>query len=409
MSNSYTQHYAQLLDNLEKKSLRRKLKVSESASAPLMTIDDRTMLTFCSNDYLGLANHPKIAQAIVDGTQSYGGGSGASHMISGHNQAHEALERALAKTQSTFIPKVKTLFFGTGYMANMASITALSTLHDASGERIQMSIFSEELNHASLIDGIRLASKQNQATIKIYPHQDMATLRKMLAEDLNPFKLIVTDAVFSMDGDIAHVDQLLDAAEEFNALLMIDDAHGFGVLGDQGLGALNLFNLQASDPRTARIIYMGTLGKAAGLSGAFVAGNADLIEWVMQKGRAYIYTTASPPFIAQGLLTSLELMKDPAHRLALEKNIAYWHSHLQLKKWRLMPSQTAIQPIIIGTNADALKVAEQLDQKNIWVPAIRPPTVAEGTARLRITFSATHTTEQIGQLIEALHEIEYAF
>ena len=409
MSNSYTQHYTQLLDNLEKKSLRRKLKVSESASAPLMTIDGRSMLTFCSNDYLGLANHPKIAQAIAEGAQRYGSGSGASHMISGHNQAHDALENALAQTQSSFIPNVKTLFFGTGYMANMASITALSTLHDASGDPMQMSIFSEELNHASLIDGIRLASKQNQATIKIYPHQDIATLRKMLAEDLNPFKLIVTDAVFSMDGDFAYVDQLLDAAEEFNALLMVDDAHGFGVLGNQGFGVLNLFDLKASDPRTARIIYMGTLGKAAGLSGAFVAGDAQIIEWIMQKGRAYIYTTASPPLIAQGLLTSLELMGNPTHRLALEKNIAYWHSHLQLKKWRLMPSQTAIQPIIIGTNADALKVAQQLDQKNIWVPAIRPPTVPEGTARLRVTFSATHTTEQIGQLIEALHEIEYAF
>ena len=339
MSNSYTQHYAQLLDNLEKKSLRRKLKVSESASAPLMTIDGRSMLTFCSNDYLGLANHPKIAQAIAEGAQRYGSGSGASHMISGHNQAHDALENALAQTQSSFIPNVKTLFFGTGYMANMAAITALSTLHDASGDPMQMSIFSEELNHASLIDGIRLASKQNQATIKIYPHQDIATLRKMLAEDLNPFKLIVTDAVFSMDGDIAYVDQLLDAAEEFNALLMIDDAHGFGVLGNQGFGVLNLFDIKASDPRTARIIYMGTLGKAAGLSGAFVAGDAQIIEWIMQKGRAYIYTTASPPLIAQGLLASLDLMSDPSHRLALEKNIAYWHSHLQLKKWRLMPSQ----------------------------------------------------------------------
>ena len=409
MSNPYTQHYAQLLANLEKKSLRRKLKVSESASAPLMTIDGRSMLTFCSNDYLGLANHPRIAQAIAKGAQRYGSGSGASHMISGHNQAHAALENALAQTQSSFITNIKTLFFGTGYMANMAAITALSTLHDASGEPSQMSIFSEELNHASLIDGIRLASKQNQATIKIYPHQDIETLRKMLAEDLNPFKLIVTDAVFSMDGDIAHIDQLLDVAEEFNALLMIDDAHGFGVLGDQGLGALNLFNLKASDPRTGRIIYMGTLGKAAGLSGAFVAGDANLIEWVMQKGRAYIYTTASPPLIAEGLLTSLELMRDPTHRVALEKNIAYWHSHLQLKKWRLMPSQTAIQPIIIGTNADALKVAQQLDQKNIWVPAIRPPTVAEGTARLRVTLSASHTNVQIDQLIQALHEIEDAF
>ncbi len=409
MSNSYTQHYNELLEGLEKKSLRRKLKVSESASAPLMTIDGRSMLTFCSNDYLGLANHPQIADAIATGAQRYGSGSGASHMISGHNQAHDELEKALAHTQSSFIPNIKALFFGTGYMANMAAITALSSLNGSSTDNKHMSIFSEELNHASLIDGIRLASKQNQASIKIYPHQDIATLRKMLADDVNPFKLIVTDAVFSMDGDIAHVDQLLSLAEEFNALLMIDDAHGFGVFGDHGLGALNLFGISASDPRASRIIYMGTLGKAAGLSGAFVAGGAEIIEWVMQKGRAYIYTTASPPLIAQGLLKSLELMSDPHHRLNLEKNIAHWHAHLKLKKWRLMPSQTAIQPIVIGSNADALEVAQQLEQRNIWVPAIRPPTVAEGTARLRVTFSATHTQAQIDQLIQALHEIEDAF
>ena len=397
------------LNTLQSKGLYRTRKNTHNQKKARVTIQHKTLINFCSNDYLGLANHPKIAEAIADGAQRYGAGSGASHMISGHNQAHDTLEKALAKTQSSFIPNVKTLFFGTGYMANMAAITALSTLHNASGEQMQMSIFSEELNHASLIDGIRLASKQNQATIKIYPHQDIATLRKMLAEDLNPFKLIVTDAVFSMDGDIAHVDQLLSVAEEFNTLLMIDDAHGFGVLGDQGYGALNLFGISANDPRASRIIYMGTLGKAAGLSGAFVAGDAELIEWIMQKGRAYIYTTASPPLIAQGLLKSLELMSDPHHRLNLEKNITHCHAHLKLKKWRLMPSQTAIQPIVIGSNADALKVAQHLDQRNIWVPAIRPPTVPEGTARLRVTLSATHTADQIDQLIQALHEIEDAF
>ena len=409
MRNSYTQHYNELLESLEKKSLRRKLKVSESASAPLMTIDGRSMLTFCSNDYLGLANHPQIADAIATGAQRYGSGSGASHMISGHNQAHDELEKALAQTQSSFIPNIKALFFGTGYMANMAAITALSSISDGSNAMRSMSIFSEELNHASLIDGIRLASKQNHAKIHIYPHQNMDALRKMLAEDSNPFKLIVTDGVFSMDGDIAHVNQLLELAEEFNTLLMIDDAQGFGVLGDGGLGILNMFGVSASDTRASRIIYMGTLGKAAGLSGAFVAGDAGLIEWVMQKGRAYIYTTASPPLIAQGLLKSLELMRDPHHRLNLEKNIAHWHTHLKLKKWHLMPSQTAIQPIVIGSNADALKVAQHLDQRNIWVPAIRPPTVPEGTARLRVTLSATHTADQIDQLIQALHEIEDAF
>ena len=264
MRNSYTQHYNELLESLEKKSLRRKLKVSESASAPLMTIDGRSMLTFCSNDYLGLANHPQIADAIATGAQRYGSGSGASHMISGHNQAHDELEKALAQTQSSFIPNIKALFFGTGYMANMAAITALSSISDGSNAMGSMSIFSEELNHASLIDGIRLASKQNHAKIHIYPHQNMDALRKMLAEDSNPFKLIVTDGVFSMDGDIAPVEKLLHIAEKYDALLMVDDAHGFGVLGEHGRGILEYANVHSE-----RIIYIGTLGKAAGVSGAF--------------------------------------------------------------------------------------------------------------------------------------------
>ncbi len=404
MSNHYIHHYQNLLDQLEKKSLRRKLKVSQSPSAPVMNINGRSMLTFCSNDYLGLANHPALTQALIDGAKTYGAGSGASHMISGHSQAHDELEKALAHTQSSFIPSVKALFFSTGYMANMAAITGLSALNDA-----RMTIFSEELNHASLIDGIRLANKQNQANIKIYPHQDTQALEQLLIEDQQAFKLIITDAVFSMDGDIAHLEDLLNLAEKYNALLMIDDAHGFGVLGDQGLGILNMFGITATDPRASRIIYVGTLGKAAGLSGAFIAAHQDLTEWIMQKGRSYIYTTASPPAIAHGLLKSLELMRDAQHRHQLIKNIDYWKKHLKLNKWQLMPSSTAIQPIVIGSNANALKVAQKLDEKNIWVPAIRPPTVPEGTARLRITFSATHTTEQIDQLIKALHEIENDF
>ncbi len=404
MSNHYIHHYQNLLDQLEKKSLRRKLKVSQSPSAPVMNINGRSMLTFCSNDYLGLANHPALTQALTDGAKTYGAGSGASHMISGHSQAHDELEKALAYTQSSFIPSVKALFFSTGYMANMAAITGLSALNDA-----RMTIFSEELNHASLIDGIRLANKQNQANIKIYPHQDTQALEQLLIEDQQAFKLIITDAVFSMDGDIAHLEDLLNLAEKYNALLMIDDAHGFGVLGDQGLGILNMFGITATDPRASRIIYVGTLGKAAGLSGAFIAAHQDLTEWIMQKGRSYIYTTASPPAIAHGLLKSLELMSDAQHRHQLIKNIDYWKKHLKLNKWQLMPSSTAIQPIVIGSNANALKVAQKLDEKNIWVPAIRPPTVPEGTARLRITFSATHTTEQIDQLMKALHEIENDF
>lgn len=404
MSNRYIRHYSSLLDDLENASLRRILKVSQSATAPLMTINGRDVLTFCSNDYLGLANHPALAKALQEGVDLYGAGSGASHMISGHSLAHEQLELALAKTQSAHIPAVKALFISTGYMANVACITGLSASLGA-----DMSIYSEELNHASLIDGIRLANKQNHASIHVYPHQDLNHLENLLQKDNNPFKLIISDAVFSMDGNIAKLDQLLALAETYDALLMIDDAHGFGVLGKNGHGALEHFGILATDPRALRIIYIGTLGKAAGISGAFIAAHPSLTEWVMQKGRAYIYTTASPPSIAHGLVKSLELMSDPSYRNNLNSNIAYWKNNLQLKKWQLMPSDTAIQPIVIGSNEDALKAAKALDTLGIWVPAIRPPTVPVGSARLRVTLSASHTHQQIDTLIKSLHDIEHQF
>jgi 8-amino-7-oxononanoate synthase len=403
MTVRYINHFNHLLDDLEQHSLKRTLKICDSASAPIMTIDGQAMLTFCSNDYLGLANHPDLAKAISEGLQLFGSGSGASHMISGHHRPHDDLENSLAKTQAVFIPEVRALFFSTGYMANLAAITAISS---GLGSNQVMSIYSEELNHASLIDGVRLASKQNQAKIQIFPHQDLQALEQLLANDTNQFKLIVTDGVFSMDGDIAKVAELLKLAHQYDALMLIDDAHGFGVLGQHGFGILEHAGIQKTNEAAARIIYIGTLGKAAGISGAFITGHKTLIEWIKQKGRSYIYTTASPPAIAHGLLKSLELISDDSHRVSLNKNIQYWKKTLRLNKWKLMPSDTAIQPIMIGKTEDALRVAQQLYQKNIWVPAIRPPTVPADTARLRITFSASHTTEQIDQLTQALMEIE---
>jgi 8-amino-7-oxononanoate synthase len=404
MTLRYIRHFNHLLDDLEQRSLKRTLKICDSASAPMMTIDGQAMLTFCSNDYLGLANHPELAKAIAEGLQRFGSGSGASHMISGHHRPHDELEKALAKTQESFIPEVRSLFFSTGYMANLAVITAISS---SLGSNQVMSIYSEELNHASLIDGVRLASKQNQAKVQVFPHQDLQALEQLLANDSNPFKLIVTDGVFSMDGDLAKVTELLKLAHQYDVLILVDDAHGFGVLGQHGLGILEHAGIQSTNEAAARIIYIGTLGKAAGISGAFVAGHKTLIEWIMQKGRPYIYTTASPPAMAHGLLKSLELISDDSYRASLNKNIQYWKKTLRLKKWTLMPSDTAIQPIMIGKTEDALKVAQQLYQKNIWAPAIRPPTVPADTARLRITFSASHTTDQINQLIQALMEIEH--
>ena len=404
MTLRYINHFNHLLDDLEQRSLKRTLKICDSASAPTMKIDGQAMLTFCSNDYLGLANHPDLAKAITEGLQFFGSGSGASHMISGHHRPHDDLEKSLAKTQSAFIPEVRALFFSTGYMANLAAITAISS---SLGSNQMMSIYSEELNHASLIDGVRLASKQNQAKVQVFPHQDLSALEKLLANDPNQFKLIVTDGVFSMDGDLAKVTELLKLAHQYDALILIDDAHGFGVIGQHGLGILEHAGIQHTNEAAGRIIYIGTLGKAAGISGAFIAGHKTLIEWILQKGRSYIYTTASPPAMAHGLLKSLELMSDDSYRASLNKNIQHWKKTLRLKKWSLMPSDTAIQPIMIGKTEDALRVAQQLYQKNIWVPAIRPPTVPADTARLRITFSASHSTEQIDQLIQALMEIEH--
>jgi len=403
MTLRYINHFNHLLDDLEQRSLKRSLKICDSASAPTMKIDGQEMLTFCSNDYLGLANHPALAKAIAEGLQRFGSGSGASHMISGHHRPHDELEKALAKTQAAFIPEVRALFFSTGYMANLAAITAISS---SLGSNQVMSIYSEELNHASLIDGVRLASKQNQAKVQVFPHQDLLALEQQLAKDSNQFKLIVTDGVFSMDGDLAKVAELLKLAHQYDALILIDDAHGFGVIGQHGAGILEHAGIQKTNEAAARIIYIGTLGKAAGISGAFIAGHKTLIEWILQKGRSYIYTTASPPAIAHGLLKSLELMSDDSYRASLNKNIQYWKKTLRLNQWVLMPSETAIQPIMIGKTEDALRVAQKLYQKNIWVPAIRPPTVPADTARLRITFSASHTTEQIDQLIQALMEIE---
>jgi 8-amino-7-oxononanoate synthase len=244
MTLRYIDHFNHLLGDLEQQSLKRTLKICDSASAPVMTIDGQAMLTFCSNDYLGLANHPELAKAITEGLQRFGSGSGASHMISGHHRPHDDLEKALAKTQEAFIPEVRALFFSTGYMANLAAITAISS---SLGTNQVMSIYSEELNHASLIDGVRLASKQNQAKVHVFPHQDLQALEQLLANDTNEFKLIVTDGVFSMDGDLAQVTELLKLAHQYDALILVDDAHGFGVLGQHGFGILEQADIQKSN------------------------------------------------------------------------------------------------------------------------------------------------------------------
>jgi 8-amino-7-oxononanoate synthase len=373
-------------------SLRRRRRVVDTPCAPHVTVDGRRMLAFCSNDYLGLASHPRVVQALREGAARYGAGSGASHLISGHSRAHDLLEERLANFLSPHIEAARTLSFCTGYMANLAILSALAD-RDAV-------IFSESLNHASLIDGARLS----RAKVEVYPHGDTASLLRQLKQCEAKTKLVVTDSVFSMDGDIAPLKELLGLCEQHGAWLIIDDAHGFGVLGRHGRGVLEHLGL-----RSPHIVYMGTLGKAAGVSGAFVAAHGTVIEYLLQRARPYIFTTAAPPALSHALLESLELIggeEGMARRAHLKTLTGILKDELSLRRWTLFDSNTPIQPVIIGGNDDALRAAASLQEKGIWVPAIRPPTVPADTARLRITLSASHTEADVQQLAQALNMIE---
>ncbi len=373
------------LTALDEKGLHRQRRTLDSAQNAHVVVDGKKCLAFCSNDYLGLANHPALIAAARDGASAYGVGAGASHLVLGHSRAHEDAEQQLA----AFVHLPRALLFSTGYMANLGIVTALMGREDA--------VFADRLNHASLNDACLLA----RAQFKRYAHNNLAQLEKLLAATNARRKLIVADAVFSMDGDIAPVPELLALAERHDAWLLLDDAHGFGVLGDNGRGVLEHFQVQHP-----RIIYMATLGKAAGVFGAFVAGDVTLIETLMQRARTYIYTTAMPPLLACAVSKSVELIATGSSlRQQLSKNI------IQLKQiltnnlpigWRLLPSVTAIQPLVIGENHVAMDVAEKLAARGVLVPAIRPPTVPPGTARLRISLSAAHTADDVRLLCEAL-------
>jgi 8-amino-7-oxononanoate synthase len=382
----------QKLHELDAQHLIRQRRIVSTPQAPSMTVDGRAILAFCSNDYLGLAADPRIIEALQQGAAIYGAGSGASHLISGHSAAHAALEDKLAQFLSPFVPSVRALYFSTGYMANLALISALA------GKDAE--IFSEALNHASLIDGARLA----RAKLNVYPHRDLQALDEQLNQSRAKDKLVITDAVFSMDGDIAPLRELLVLCERHGAWLLVDDAHGFGVIGHDGRGVLE--HLALSSPQ---LIYMGTLGKAAGVAGAFVAAHETVIEWLVQRARGYIYTTASPPAVAHALLASIDIIgseEGRQRRAHLKYLIARLRERLNLKRWRLLPSETAIQPVIIADNAATIATGKALMAQGFWVGAIRPPTVPAGTARLRITLSAAHSTEQVDQLAAALLSIE---
>lgn len=382
---------AELADELQAiaaTGLTRRRRVLETPCGRNATVDGKKVLNFASNDYLGLAGNAEIAGALADGAEKWGAGSGASHLVSGHLAPHEALESEIA----AFTGFARALTFSTGYLANLAVTPTLAGRGDA--------VFADKLNHASLIDAMQLA-KTNGADVQRYPHNDVAALEKLLAASTAGRKIIVTDAVFSMDGDLAPLPLLFALAEHHDAWLVIDDAHGFGVLGPQGRGSLAHFNLPASP----RILLMGTLGKAAGVGGAFVAGSATAIDYLLQKGRAYIFTTAAPPAIACALSKSLQLIAGgEVLRANLMARIAQLREGLAGLPYSLLPSPTAIQPLIVGANEAAVALSTALWERGLWVPAIRPPTVPKGTARLRISVSAAHTAADIDALITALKE-----
>jgi 8-amino-7-oxononanoate synthase len=365
--------------------LLRSRRTLDSPQSPHIVVDGKSYLAFCSNDYLGLADHPQLISALQQGAQQWGVGAGAAHLVSGHFAPHHRLETRLA----VFVDKPAALLFSTGYMANLGVVQALTGKADT--------VFADKLNHASLNDAMLLS----RAQVKRYRHGDMAQLSALLEQTTSGRKLVITDAVFSMDGDLAPLPELLALCEQHDAWLLVDDAHGFGMLGEQGRGSLSHFGIASP-----RIIYMATLGKAAGVFGAFVAAEQVVIDTLVNHARSYVYTTATPPALSAALAESVRLIAEGDDRRAhLQNLIAQLRSGLSDLPWKLMPSPTAIQPLLIGDNQQALKLSEALRERCIWVAAIRPPTVPQGTARLRITLSAAHSAADVAQLIGTLHEL----
>ena len=376
---------SQKLANKKQQGLYRTRRVLSSPQQPMVSVDGADYLAFCSNDYLGLANHPRVVTAFKQAADQYGVGSGASHLVLGHSKVHHQLEDALAEK----VGRDRALLFSSGYMANVGVVNALVDTGDT--------VFEDKLNHASLLDG-GLISK---AKFQRYLHNDMKSLRRKLNGDeakvTKNTKLVVTDSVFSMDGDIAPLTDLAAICQQQEAMLMVDDAHGFGVMGDKGAGALNASGLTQNDVP----VLMATLGKALGTAGAFIAGSDELIEYLIQEARTYIYTTALPPAVAAATLESLQILVDESWRQdKLQQLIQRFRHGAQSLGLNLMASSTAIQPVLVGDPNKALAMSQKLQNQGLLVTAIRPPTVPQGTARLRVTLSASHTEEHIDQLLE---------
>jgi len=367
-------------------NLFRQRPLLQSPQGPEVVVDGQPLLAFCSNDYLGLANHPEVIRALQQGAEKWGVGGGASHLVIGHSQPHHELEEALAE----FTGRPRALLFSTGYMANLAAVTALVGQGD--------SVLEDRLNHASLLDGGLLSG----ARFSRYLHNDADSLAKRL-DKAEGNRLVVSDGVFSMDGDLADLPALCATAKAKGAWLMVDDAHGFGPLGASGGGIVEHFGLGIDEVP----VLVGTLGKAFGTAGAFVAGSEELIETLIQFARPYIYTTSQPPAVACATLKSLQLLRSEGWRREhLNALVARFRAGAAVLGLELMDSPTPIQPILIGDSARAVEFSRLLRERGLLVGAIRPPTVPAGTARLRVTLSAAHTTEQVDRLLAALGECQ---
>ena len=379
------QRLAVELQRIREAQLYRVRRTVEGTHGVEITVEGKACLNFCSNDYLGLASDPRVAEAARKSLAESGTGSGAAALVSGYNREHRALEEELA----AFLGRPRALLFSTGWAANLGVLRALLGKNDT--------LIADELNHASLIDGGRLSG----ANYTRVAHAQMSAYAAALAQPRSGETLVVTDSVFSMDGDLAPLKELSALSAQHGATLMVDDAHGLGVLGDDGSGAVRAAGLGVAEVP----IYVATLGKSLGAAGAFIAGSENLIEFLIQRARSWVFSTAPPPAIAAAARAALRIVQaEPQRRAQLHENIRRLREGAVQLGIPLSDSMTAIQPLIVGDESRALALSRRLYERGLWVAAIRPPTVPKGTSRLRITLSATHTATQIDQLLATLDE-----
>ncbi|KAA3608416.1 MAG: 8-amino-7-oxononanoate synthase [Candidatus Scalindua sp. AMX11] len=376
------------LEKIRKSDLYREMRVVEGEQGPYVMVENKAYLSFCSNDYLGLANHPFVIKAAIDAVKQYGWGAGASRLISGNMALHEKLEFEISRLKN----RCSSLIFPTGYMANVGTICALVEKGDI--------VICDRLNHASIIDGCRLSG----ATLRVYPHCDMKKLEKILKNSA-PFrrKLIVTDSVFSMDGDLAPLPDIVTIANNHQAVVMVDEAHGTGIFGKNGTGVVEHFGLENEIS-----IIMGTLSKAIGSLGGFVAGDLDLINYLRNRARTFIYTTALPPAVCAASIAGITIIRnDHSLRHTLWSNIHYLKERLASLDLELVPSESPIIPILIGDTKKTMDAAKFLFERRVLIPAIRPPTVPNRSSRLRITVMSSHTRDDLDKLLDILKDIKH--